>query len=163
MHLYSTALTYALHASERGAAWVARAGDFGGRAEAEFSRGTAGRGMDAEDVLQIIEGLGHVVSALPPEQADPVLSAMLCPIAPPLLQMFPEEVVTAPPDTEVVVLYFDRLATVLRYVAHPELVAAVFRELWPVVVRGLERCGDKDERAAEHICRCIKYALRTAR
>ena len=33
--------------------------------------------MHADDVIQIIEGLGHVTTALPVEQADPVLSALL--------------------------------------------------------------------------------------
>lgn len=119
--------------------------------------------MDPEDVLQIIEGVGYVVSALPVEQADPVLSAMLGPIANSLFIMFPEEPISAAPDTSVIVLHFDRLAAVMRYVAHPELVASMFRDLWPIVARGLERCGDRDERSAEHICRCIKYAFRTAR
>lgn len=153
MQLYTTALNSTIDMKETpvsGAA-VAR------------SVGSAERGLDAEDVLQIIEGLCYVVSALPVEQADPVLSAMLHPIATPLLQMFPEESGSASPETNVIVLHFDRLAAVMRHVAHPELVATVFRELWPVVARGLERCGDRDERSAEHICRCIKYTFRTAR
>lgn len=127
------------------------------------STGTAYICLDNEDVLQIIEGLCYVVTALPIEQADPVLSAMLRPIATPLLQMFPDQSESVPPETSVIVLHFDRLAAVMRHVAHPELVATVFRELWPVVARGLERCGDRDERSAEHICRCIKYTFRTAR
>jgi hypothetical protein len=165
MQLLTTALASSSVISERGAVGISLAWGVGGRAEVGVagSAGSAGRGMDAEDVLQIIEGLGYVVSALPSEQAGPVLTTMLCPIATPLLHMFPEEAVAGPPDANVIVLYFDRLAAVLRYVAHPELVATSFRELWPAVARGLERCGDKDERAAEHICRCIKYALRTAR
>ena len=131
--------------------------------DAARSAGTEDGGMDAEDVLQIIEGVGYVVSALPVEQADPVLSAMLHPIATPLLQIFPEGTGGAAPETNVIVLHFDRLAAVMRHVAHPELVATVFRELWPVVARGLDRCGDRDERSAEHICRCIKYTFRNAR
>lgn len=124
---------------------------------------SVGKGMDAEDVIQIIEGVSYVVSALPVDQADPVLSAMLRPIATPLLQIFPEEPVAVPPEANVVIVHFDRLAAVMRYVSHPELVASIFRELWPVVQRGLENCGNRDERATEHICRCIKYAFRTAR
>ena len=131
--------------------------------DAARSAGTEDGGMEAEDVLQIIEGVGYVVSALPVEQADPVLSAMLHPIATPLLQIFPEETGGVVPETNVIVLHFDRLAAVMRHVAHPELVATAFRELWHVVARGLERCGDRDERSAEHICRCIKYTFRTCR
>ena len=149
MQLYTTALNAVIGAKNT--------------SDAATSAGTEDGGMEAEDVLQIIEGVGYVVSALPVEQADPVLSAMLHPIATPLLQIFPEGTEGAAPETNVIVLHFDRLAAVMRYVAHPELVATVFRELWPLVARGLERCGDRDERSAEHICRCIKYTFRTAR
>lgn len=127
------------------------------------STGTAHICLDNEDALQIIEGVCYVVTALPVEQADPMLSAMVRPIATPLLQLFPDQSQSVAPESGVVVLHFDRLAAVVRHVAHPELVATVFHELWPLVARGLERCGDSDERSTEHICRCIKYAFRTAR
>ena len=57
----------------------------------------------------------------------------------------------------------DRLATVVRYISHPELIAIAFRELWPLVSSALEYCNGVDGRCTEHICRCIKYAIRTSR
>ena len=118
--------------------------------------------MHADDVIQIIEGLGHVTSALPVERADPVFSVLLAPISVPLSALFPEEPVSAKPDANVVVKYFDCLAAVMRYVSHPELIATSFHELWPMVSRSLVSCGNTDVRCTEHICRCIKYAIRTS-
>jgi transportin-3 len=118
--------------------------------------------MHADDVIQIIEGLGHVTTALPVGQADPVFSALLAPISVPLSALFPEEPVGAKPDGNVVVKYFDCLAAVMRYVSHPELVATSFHELWPMVSRALISCGNTDVQCTEHICRCIKYAIRTS-
>jgi len=166
MQLYTTALTST--STVAGAKETESSAGTGGGTEGAASSSRVGgpeRGMDPDDVLQVIEGLCYVVSALPTEQADPVLTAMLQPIAAALMHAFPpaESAGPAAPDSGLIVLHFDRLATVMRHVAHPELVAGVFRELWPVVARGLERCGDRDERAAEHICRCIKYAFRTSR
>jgi len=118
--------------------------------------------MHTDDVIHIIEGLGHVTTSLPVEQADPVFSALLAPIAVQLCAIFPEEPVSVKPDTDIVVKYFDCLAAVLRFVAHPELVATSFHELWPMVSRALVSCGNADARCTEHICRCIKYAIRTS-
>jgi hypothetical protein len=118
--------------------------------------------MHADDVIQIIEGLGHVTTALPVEQADPVFSALLAPISVLLNAMFPEVMVSVKPDTNIAVKYFDCLAAVMRYVSHPELVATSFHELWPMVSRALVSCGNTDMRCTEHICRCIKYAIRTS-
>ena len=175
MRLFATALASAVVTKQRrttsGPIAITTTGPSAGGTKTKTEE-EGGGGMDPEDVLQIIEGVGYVVSSLPVEQADPALSAMLSPVANALLMMFPPEeqgsaaaaaAAAAAADTGVIVLHFDRLAAVMRYVAHPELVASMFRELWPVVARGLERCGDRDERSAEHICRCIKYAFRTAR
>ena len=119
----------------------------------------------ADDILKITEGLCYVISALPSERASSVLSFMLFPISDALRQLFPVEYTHEKRafDMSVVVLNFDRLATVVRYISHPELIAIAFRELWPLVSSALEYCNGVDGRCTEHICRCIKYAIRTSR
>ncbi|KAK9827594.1 hypothetical protein WJX81_001986 [Elliptochloris bilobata] len=127
----------------------------------------SGLAGDEEDVLQVVEGVAHAVSALPAEQRRSALEAMVAPLVQPLQAALVapggrEGPLPSPPaSAALVVQLVDRLTVVFRFVADPEAVAAALGRVWGVFEAALARFHN-DERTAEHLCRAPRYALRTA-
>lgn len=120
--------------------------------------------LDRDDVLEVIEGLCSVVSALPPEQCPKALQELCRPIVTSL-----EKVVIsaqtnplAPPPGELYAIHIDRIANIFRYVQQPQPLAAIFVQLWPLLKEVFVQRAT-DGRTMERLGRACKHAVRRCR
>ncbi|KAK3235077.1 hypothetical protein CYMTET_54701, partial [Cymbomonas tetramitiformis] len=134
-----------------------------------------------EDVLQVLEGVVLVVAALPPQQLQHGLHAILAPTVATMEGLLPTVPTAAPAlpaaNIKQLTCHVERLVAILKHIvpksddmsgSDPRLemleqaTADAFGKLWPLVERAISCTGD-DERLAEGLCRVIKYSLRSSR
>ncbi|KAJ1449981.1 armadillo-type protein [Pelagophyceae sp. CCMP2097] len=128
--------------------------------------------LNLKDELEILEGLGHIISALPDYDAVRRGTEKLA--APPAVALAALAASPGTPEPKLVIAELERLTSVVRCALpgrdvleslgpamhHPVLV--LVDRLWPV----FETIADRYRHAShvvEKLCRCYKHAMRTCR
>ncbi|KAH7433969.1 hypothetical protein KP509_07G095100 [Ceratopteris richardii] len=119
--------------------------------------------LEAEDELQVVEGLSMVVSAMPGEKTAQILGALCQPMVTSLQEAVTEFQLsghlTQRVSSHSYTVNIDRLANIYRYVSHAEPLASCFKGTWPVLENVFLQMG-ADVRTMERLCRLCKYAVR---
>ncbi|KAH8065829.1 hypothetical protein JL722_212 [Aureococcus anophagefferens] len=128
----------------------------------------ARRSVVLPDELEILEGLGALVAAMPDYEAVRAGTEQLA--GPPALALTAIASSNAAGEPRVVARELDRLTSVVRYASppaallgsRPHPVLELFDKLWPV----FEALGAKYRESTvvvEKLCRCYKHAMRSCR
>ena len=139
-----------------------------GQAGALTIRDTLTNRVPLKDELEILEGLGAVVAAMPDYEAVRAGTEQLA--GPPALALTAIASSNAAGEPRVVARELDRLTSVVRYASppaallgsRPHPVLELFDKLWPV----FEALGAKYRESTvvvEKLCRCYKHAMRSCR
>ncbi|BAB11509.1 unnamed protein product [Arabidopsis thaliana] len=126
--------------------------------------GGGGYKVSAEDSLNLVEALGMVVTELPLDQAKGALEKLCFSAASPLEEAAKEDLEKK--HARELTVHIDRFAFLfsvtnkcyhIRYVNHPEAVAAEINKHW-AIFRVIFDARPWDMRTMESLCRACKYA-----